>query len=476
VLYPRPVYVVATGFGRRREHWRISKGGARQSKGSNFPEVNPAQGSSQIVAVIGDGDLSDEVATALEAGGAEVKRLRQPDEEDIREALDGSVTSVTVVAREDAFVLRMALFVRSISEDVPLLLTIFDQTMAEQVSRDIENTQVTSLAEIVAPSLAGPCIDERAVAVNVDGERPVLLVDQDRELSEEPIPQLKARRLEALARALFTPYDKSAGLLLYGAIGLVAIFLIETITAMIVLDNSAVDAIYGSAKTLVTVDPNLYVDDGPGWYKVFVSATMLIALVFAASFTAGLVNRVVERRLTGLVGKRAVPRRDHVVVVGLGQVGMRLSLLLRGCGVPVVAVEQNPDARSIGLARELGLPVVIGRGSDRSLLGRLSLHKARAVAAVTADDLENISVAMTARGIEKDIRVVMRVGDGDVANETRSLLALGLIRDVHRIAAALIASMALGNEAESVVCLGDDAHLRFPDGRLQEVELQTLAE
>ena len=437
----------------------------------------PAQGGDRIVVVIGDDDLSDEVAGALEASGASVERLSRPDEGEVREALEGKeVESVAIVAREDAFVLRMALIVRSCSEQVPLVLTIFDRTMADQVAEEIPNTKVTSLAEIVAPSLAGPCIDERAAAVDIDGEHPVLLVEENGELSEEPVPQLKAHRFEALARALFTPYDKSAGLLLYGAIGLVAIFLIETITAMIVLDNSAVDAIYGSAKTLVTVDPNLDVDDGPGWYKVFTSGTMLVALVFAASFTAGLVNRVVERRLTGLVGRRAVPRRDHVVVVGLGQVGMSLCLLLRECGVPVVAVESNEGARSIGLARSLGLPIVIERGSDHAVMKRLSLHRARAVAAVTADDLENISVAMTARGIEQDIRVVMRVGDGDVANETRSLLALGLIRDVHRIAAALIASMALGDDAESVVCLGDDAHLRFPDGRLQEVELQTLAE
>ena len=436
-----------------------------------------ADGGGPTVVVIGEGDLSDEVATALESFEAGVERLLQPNEDEVRKALEGdAVDSVAVVAREDAFVLRMALIVRSVSEEVPLLLTIFDQTMAEQVTGEVPNTSVTSLADIVAPSLAGPCIDERATAVSVEGDDPVLLVDEDGELSEEPVPQLKAHRIEALARALFTPYDKSAGLLLYGAIGLVAILLIETISAVFVLDNSAVDAIYGSAKTLVTVDPNLDVDDGPGWYKLFTSLTMLVALVFAAGFTAGLVNRVVDRRLTGLVGRRAVPRRDHVVVVGLGQVGMRLCLLLRSCGVPVVAVEQDEEGRNIGLARELGLPVVIGRGSDHSLMGRLSLHKARAVAAVTADDLENISVAMTARGIEEDIRVVLRVGDGDVANETRSLLALGLIRDVHRIAAVLIASMALGNEAESVVCLGDDAHLRFPDGRLEEVELQTLAE
>lgn len=433
-------------------------------------------GDGRAVVVIGEGDLCEEVATALESRGADVERLLEPDEEEVRKALEGTVDSVAVVARADAFVLRMALIVRSISEEVPLLLTIFDRTMGEQVSSSVPNTRVTSLADIVAPSLAGPCIDERAAAAGVEDDRPVLLIDADGELSEEAMPKRRAHRIEALARALFTPYDRSAGLLLYGAIGLIAIFLLEVVTAVIVIDNSVVDAIYGSAKTLVTVDPNLDVDKGPGWYKLFISLTMLAALVFAAAFTAGLVNRVVDRRLTGLIGRRAMPRRDHVVVVGLGEVGMRLCLLLRSCGVAAVAVEQDEGAANIGLARQLGLPLVIGRGSDPSLMGRLSLHKALAVAAVTGDDLENISVAMTARGMEEDIRVVLRVGDGDVANETRSLLALGLIRDVHRIAAVLIASMVLGDEAESVVCLGDDAHLRFPDGRLETVELDTLAE
>ena len=264
--------------------------------------------------------------------------------------------------------------------------------MAAQLEAEIANVRITSLADIVAPSLAGPCIDEGATAVSVEGEHPVLLVDGDGDgqLVERPVPEMKSHRLEAIVRALFTPHDKSAGLLLFGAIGLVAAFLVETITAVFVPDNSIVDATYGAAETLVTVDPNLDVDKGPDWYKLFVSLSMLVTLLFAASFTAGLVNRVVERRLTGLFGRRAVPRRDHVVVVGLGQVGIRLCLLLRTCGIPIVAVEQDPDEENIGLARELGLPIVIGRGSDHSLIGRLSLHRARAVAAVTSDDLENI--------------------------------------------------------------------------------------
>ena len=428
------------------------------------------------VIVIGDDDLGDETARAVVASEASVVRLPAPDENDVRQALDADdVQSVIVVARTDAVVLRFALMVRAVSQDVPLLLTIFDPAMAERMAQELPNTRVTSLADIVAPSLAGPCIDERFTAVSLDEDPPVGLIETDDGVREEPIPTQRPRRLEALARALFTPYDKSAGLLLFGAIGLVVVFLVETVTAVLVLDDPLTDAIYGSAKTLVTVDPNPRVSDGPGWHKLFISATMLLALVFAASFTAGLVNRMIDRRLTGLVGRRAVPRRDHVIVVGLGQVGLRLCLTLRACGLLVVAIEQEEHSETVGVAREMGLPVVIGRGADPSLLRRLSVTKARAVAAVTSDDLENIAVGMTVLGINSDVRVVLRVGDGVVANETRSLLALGLIRDVHRIAAALLAAMALGGEAESVVCVGDDAHLRYPDGRLERAKLHALA-
>ena len=72
---------------------------------------------------------------------------------------------------------------------------------------------------------------------------------------------------------------------------------------------------------------------------------MLVALLFAAAFTGGLVERLIGRNLTGLLGRRAVPRSDHVVVVGLGQVGLRLCILLRDCGISVVAVDDQPDGR-----------------------------------------------------------------------------------------------------------------------------------
>jgi len=130
-------------------------------------------------------------------------------------------------------------------------------------------------------------------------------------------------------------------------------------------------------------------------------------------------------------------------------------------------VDDQEDGENVGRARELGLPVVIGRGADPSLLGRLSLGHAHALAAVTADDLQNIAVVLAARTHASDLRIVLRAGGGATRGETRSLERLGHVRDVHRIGAVYLAGLALGSAAEHVVVDGDTALLRDGDGALE---------
>ena len=268
--------------------------------------------------------------------------------------------------------------VRSIDDELPMLVTIFDPTIAAQVKDAIEHCEVTSMADIVAPSLAGPCLGDDLEEVH----------------EGDPVAACRSGGgCGALRGRILTPYDKSAALLLWGALGLA--------------DHPAdrdrrVD---GRARPgrdrrglRLREDARHRRPERRGGgraegLKAFLTVSMLTALVFEASFTAGLVNRLIDRRLTGLCGRRAVPRRDHVVVVGLGQVGLRLCLLLRDLGVGVVAVDDREEGENVGLARELGLPVVIGRGADPSLLRRLSLQRAVALAAVTDDDLQNLSIA-----------------------------------------------------------------------------------
>ena len=112
-------------------------------------------------------------------------------------------------------------------------------------------------------------------------------------------------------------------------------------------------------------------------------------------------------------------------------------------------------------------PVHVAHRADPSLLRRLSLDHAIALAAVTSDDLQNIKVALAAHAEARELRVVLRAGSNATGGETRSLEGLGHVRDVHRIGAVYIAGLALGSSAVHVVVDGSTAHLREAGGALE---------
>jgi hypothetical protein len=129
--------------------------------------------------------------------------------------------------------------------------------------------------------------------------------------------------------------------------GIVAVFVADTLVTMFAEGFSFADAVYSVAKVTVTAGPNPAAEHGSDGIKLLSATLMVLSLGFIAVLTAGLVNRLLDPRLTAIVGRAAMPRRDHVIVVGLGQVGLRLCGLLRELGIPVVAVEQNPQAKTI---------------------------------------------------------------------------------------------------------------------------------
>jgi voltage-gated potassium channel Kch len=419
------------------------------------------------VLLLGEGDLTEETAEALRAAEATVERLEDPTHEELRHALEAGADAAMVVSRDDAWPLRAALLLRHLDPDVPIVATIFDPETGRELEEVIGNCTITSLADIVAPTLAGPCLGDDLAAVLDEDDRPVGLRCSDGAVEVASLPNVRVRRARALASAILKPFDRSAALVFFGAVGLLGVLVFETVAAALVLDQNLVDSFYGAVKTLVTVDPNPAVKAGPEWFKLAISGSMLIALLFAAAFTGGLVERLIGRRLTCLLGRRAVPRAEHVVVVGLGQVGLRLALLLRRCGISVVAIDEREDGENVGHAKQLDLPVVIGRGADPSLLKRLSLEHALALAAVTNDDLQNIAVTLAARALAPELRLVLRAGSSATAGETRSLERLAHVRDVHRIGAVYLAGLALGSAASHVVVDGETAHLRDADGALE---------
>ena len=101
------------------------------------------------VLLAGLGDLFEEVRTALEERGAEVRACEEPDDGAMRDALeDFGPDVVCLVAPGDKLPLRLALLVRHLDEDVPIVATIFDESIAAQLEETVPHLDVRSLAEI----------------------------------------------------------------------------------------------------------------------------------------------------------------------------------------------------------------------------------------------------------------------------------------------------------------------------------------
>jgi len=246
--------------------------------------------------------------------------------------------------------------------------------------------------------------------------------------------------------------DDALLLLVKAGMGLLAALLVEAAITMLALHEGVVDALYFSTRSVATVAASPRSAAGPAWFKIISTLDTIVALLVVAVFTAALVRRLSRPRLTTLLGARAAPWRGHVVLVGFGQVGFRLAQELRRRRVPVLGVERDPDAPCVRLARAAGIPVAIARGEDRETLERMGIRRCAAVAAVTSTDLVNVEVGLAARDLIAEVPLVLRLGDGEVAAETDSLLHLGRICDAHKIAAdtlvrGLAEALAAGSEA-----------------------------
>jgi voltage-gated potassium channel Kch len=422
------------------------------------------------ILLIGNDELSFVTQRALRDAGATVTNLRDPTDPAIRTALRHDVDRVVVISQDDHISLRSALVAEGVRPGVPLVVTVFDRDVAVKLESSVRSVRVISMADIVVPSIAAACLDHSPLSLHrtEGGFKAVRPGAEGPEIVSLDLParRLGARALMALGSLLW-PYDLSAKILMSGLLGFFAILVADALVTMAFLHEPFVEALYTATKTIVTVGPNPEVDHGPSWFKLFSAATMLAGLAFTALFTAGVVNRLIDRRLIAIVGRRVAPRNDHVIVVGLGQVGLRLCLLLRELGTPVLAIESNREADYVARAKDYGIPVVIGRGGSRYLLKRVRASSARALAAVTSDEIENIAIVVAAHGCREDLRTLLRAGRGDVTNETRSLLKLGVVRDVYRVGGTLLAAVALGSDADEAFLHERTVYLVSPAGRIE---------
>jgi voltage-gated potassium channel Kch len=409
--------------------------------------------------VIGDIEVARRTCAALIDRGYAVTHLLQPTDAELRVALTPDIAAVAVLIRGDVIALRYALLVEHLRPQVRLVVTLFDRTVADQLIKVVPNCQVTSPADISVPSIIGACLGDTVLAVNQLDAKPSVMRIRDDEIVVEPWRPSRSR-IRAVVHAAtgqVRAHDNSTRILFMGLAGLACTLVLDWFLATTALHERGIRALYIAARIVATVGPGDADLHAPGWYLILASVFMLATIVFTALFTAGVVNRVLSSRSIGIIGARTIPTRDHVVVVGLGQVGLRLCTQLRKLGISVIAVERDPRAVNLRLAKAAQVPVLIAHAEDRNVLKRLSLHRARALAAMASDDLDNIEVAIAALAVAPDVRIVLRAGEDEVIAETRSLFKIGQVRDVSALTAQAVTLSLTGQPARTVYAEGHQA-------------------
>lgn len=147
--------------------------------------------------------------------------------------------------------------------------------------------------------------------------------------------------------------------------------------------------------------------------------------------------------------------RDHIVVCGLGHVGYRVVEELHRLGEPVVALEKREADAFVDAVRDLGIAVHVGDARRDELLRATGIERARAVVCATNDDMVNVEVALDAKRMNPNIRVVMRMFDQRLARKVGGALELDESFSTSALAAPLIAIQATHEGVLSAYRLGN---------------------
>jgi Trk K+ transport system NAD-binding subunit len=210
------------------------------------------------------------------------------------------------------------------------------------------------------------------------------------------------------------------------------------------------DAAYFTVETIATVGFGDYSfaaqPTGMVVFGIFliVAGTTLVTTMFAL-----LTNALVSRRLAQSLGHGRIPgMRGHVVLVGLGSVGMKVLEGLLAAGAEVVVVERMESNPYLTEARALQAPIVLGDATLARTLDAVNLAEAAAVAILTSDDLTNIETGLAIRdhlGARwVDVPVVLRVFDRQLGHRLEQSFGFRHVWSTSAIAAPWFVGGALG--------------------------------
>ncbi len=225
----------------------------------------------------------------------------------------------------------------------------------------------------------------------------------------------------------------------------------STLVFHLTMNLSVPDGLYRTISVMATMaDMGSKELEPNGWQKVFLSLLRLSGAALIAAFTAILTNYLVRAQLKGALEIRRIPEKGHFVICGLGNVGFRLVQELLRDGEKVVVIEMASENSFARTARRQGAAVLEGDATVPEVLKEAKITHARAVIVATNDDLVNLKIALLARELNAEQRVVVRLADSSLAQILREEADIRLALSIPDLAAPAFVAALFGDRVHSV--------------------------
>lgn len=166
---------------------------------------------------------------------------------------------------------------------------------------------------------------------------------------------------------------------------------------------------------------------------------------------------ILRRDETGKEWLNAVSQTmsNHVVLCGLGKVGFRVLQKLVALGEEVVVLEKDPGCENLAWARKRGIPVRVGSGREEGIFEDLNVANAKSIIVATNDDLANLEMAIDARKLRPDVRVVLRMYDQELAEKIYDSMDIHLAFSTAELAAPLFAAASTDRTVINAFYVGE---------------------
>ena len=101
----------------------------------------------------------------------------------------------------------------------------------------------------------------------------------------------------------------------------------------------------------------------------------------------------------------------HYILCGFGRVGRNVAQELESTNRHYVAIDEKLDLLELHAEKKPGMLFIHGDASDEDILDEANIAHAKGVFAVTGDDSRNLMIALTAKQMAPNVRVVARCND-----------------------------------------------------------------